>query len=278
MQSSQEPGREHARRIGPWQVRIIIFVVAIAFLLLALDWVEIEERPLFYRDVIKDVGVVILGLVVVDFVWQLVGGDPVQNAMRTIADTIDARFEATLRLPGLMGRVQRLGLEDLVERQDSLHINIPARIDAASHAVDFSGWTLNMMRENAAVREALARAARRGVRVRILLPEVAGATWLKQTNQAELIEGMEAGCRQIVRDLRPLAAEGAKIRLLKKYVIMGSVLRFDDWMQVTPYLVCRSTPQTPRLHLRGPDLPLFQAWLAEFEFGFAHAIDAYTGY
>ena len=44
-----------------------------------------------------------------------------------------------------------------------------------------------------------------------------------------------------------------------------SVLRFDDLIQVVPYLISRKTSETVRFLIKGVESPLFCMWLGEFE-------------
>lgn len=257
----------HARRIGAWQVRAIILIVSIAFLLVAVDLTPGPERAMLYTGIIRDIGVVILSLIAVDLVWQLVGGDPIHNALRALRGKLEDSVAEAFRFPAFADHARRLGMDGVAGRQDSLPLRIAQRIDSSSSCVDISGWALDLIREDHGVHEALLRAVKRGVQVRLLLAHP-NADWLKATNFPGKVGGVQAIARELLPELRQLSADGGTVRWVKDVVIMFSIIRFDDWMQVMPYFLSETSRNSPRFHLNGPDTSLFKSWMKEFEYAF----------
>lgn len=271
MQTSDNPAGQGHARIGPWQARGIIALVAILFLVIAwfLAKDQTTAREELVRSVVADVGVVVFGLLVVDMVWQLAGGEPIQNTLRYLDGKLVGKIEESHELTGLMVHVHRLGLHGIAENQDPLRLKLADRINNSKTAIDISGWSLYLLHEHSAVQRALVQAAERGVAVRIVMPS-SGAGWLAAVNKPDIVAGARSMAAQVQAQLQPLLSAGAGIHLQDRFVITSSILRFDDFLQVMPYLVSETSSNSPRLQVRGPDTPLYQLWMAEFDYLYNH--------
>lgn len=270
MASSEEEEDHHpssGARIGPWQVRMIILLVAALILVVSIFLTAPRERLGVFGDIVKDVGVVVLGLVVIDIVWQLVGGDPVQNSLVALGDRMRTSVGKMLRLSEFTRKADPLGVIAIACDEDALPLKLPRLIENASQSVDISGWCLLMIMEHSEVQRALERALKRGVVVRILMSDP-DAAWLQAMNKPNNLEGVRTTARQMLTPLKSLARQGALVRQLRDRAMTVSMLRFDEFMQVMPYLVSETSAHSPRFHVQKAESHLFRAWQREFEYTF----------
>jgi hypothetical protein len=259
--------------LSPWQVRIIIGFIAALPLVLAFTIFATDQN--FWRDLVKDFGVVIAGLLVVNLVWSIVGGEPLENAIKALRQELQ-RTEASLgSFSKLTSSAQAAGLLDVGANSSALQYPPDQLLRVIEHAktrICICGLTLLLLQENHTLVNGLEMAAKRGVLVQILLASHDN-TWLQASNQDAALPGMAGVIANTISILKA-AARGAtqlQVHALRNKTIMLSLLRFDEIMFATPYLVSTMTSSSPRFMVSGSDSPLFNAWMREFDYLFGVA-------
>ena len=66
-------------------IRRLVIPILVGLVLIgsAAFMTELDHRNSLYTEIVKDLGVVVLGLSVVSLVWMLSGGDPIQTSLNT---------------------------------------------------------------------------------------------------------------------------------------------------------------------------------------------------
>jgi hypothetical protein len=263
--------------LRPWQVRIIIGVIAAVPLILALTLFHTNAE--FYRDLIKDFGVVIAGLLVVNLVWSVVGGEPLENAIKSLRCKLQETRGNLNHISKLTHSAQVAGLVDLGPNSTALQYQpgqLEQLIRLAKGQICMSGLTLQLLHENHDLVTALQNAARSGIPVKLLLASDDNQ-WLEGSNDNDTLPATRELIRSTVAVLKRAGENETRflVRVLGEKTFTASMIRVGDAMIVTPYLVSTMTSASPRFEVSGPDSPLFTTWMREFDHLFEMAKPAW---
>ena len=253
-------------------------VIGLIVIGIAIFWfVDVPaERERLAVEALKDVGVVVIGIAVIEFVWALLGGAPTEHGLRRllselnitridIGSDVDSIRREVTTISLLVASGRRCGLENIGVSQDDLSFDYPdfiASVRAAKEIIQISGASLYFLYANDEALRALVDRAGDGLTVEILLPADDN-----QILMAIFQDRFEPHLRQTVKDLTKRIADlQSNIRLirLKRKALTTTIIRVDDVMLVTPYLYSRQTSESPRFLLRNPDSPLFKIYEGEF--------------
>jgi hypothetical protein len=214
-------------------------------------------HPGFWKDIIKDIGVVIFSIAMIDLLWHWLGGDPVGNAIAKLHES-----------NALVVQADRCGLIGVGAKREDLWSPTEIRnmILASKSNIDLCGWTLYLFTENHNLMRALVERASDGVRVRVLVGHPKNP-FLEGSVKQSLLNQMREQMNVSIAEFGGHQSQSSNFvtRAIRDKTIAVSLLRFDDKMQVTPYLVNYSTEVTPRYNFLGLDREVFERYLREFE-------------
>jgi hypothetical protein len=235
-----------------------------------------EEQKRFPGEVLKDIGVVVAGLAIVDILWTFIGGDPLHKDIARVEGAV----AALARSVRIVDQAQKLGVLQIERKPDDLDMTKPvAAIDSANHSIDMCGYTLHSLFATGEFKNKLEKAiVERKVIVRICISSPGNMDALKNCDLS-VRTSMPAESQDVLNYLSELrirlagykdGAELAKrltILELKDSVMTMSILRRDDLMLAVPYLQHAFTLGSPALLVvrSGAD-PLFQVYEREFEY------------
>jgi hypothetical protein len=259
--------------LSPWQVRIIIGFIAALPLVLACTLFATDAN--FWRDLVKDFGVVIAGLLVVNLVWSIVGGEPLENAIKALRQELQKTEVNLGRFSKLTSSAQATGLLDVGANSSALEYQADHLLRMIEHAksrICVCGLTLLLLQENHSLVNGLKEASKRGVLVQVLLASHDNP-WLKASNQDAALPGIAGVITNTIGILKAAAqnANQFQVRALRNKTFTLSLLRFDETMIATPYLVSTMTSSSPRFVVSGSNGPLFNTWMREFDYLFEAA-------
>jgi hypothetical protein len=236
-------------------IGVILLLVAIVLKLL--------RQELGY-EVFLNLGISVIAVTVVEYIWKQVGGDPISRA-------IDRLRIATL----LLGDLEGTGIERIYsERQDSDARMWHQRVAAASE-VDLMSLCLSrdwLLRPE--FRETIERAAgERRTRYRILVldprSELASQR-AREEEKKEFLPTIEQSLATLMGMRKRLGAEIAgtyfQIKVANRANVYCRIIRADDMMLVTKYLCHSSGGTSPTLELHGKDTSWFRKFTDEFEY------------
>jgi hypothetical protein len=234
-----------------------------------------SERDWLAMEALKDVGVVVIGIAVIEFVWALLGGAPTENALRSlvtqlntasavIRNDVDSIKQEVSTVAALAASGRRCGLENIGMGRDDLRFDYPnfiAQVDAAMEKIQICGATLNFLYANDSALNALVERAKH-LPVEILLPDDDNTMAM-----AMFQDRFGPNVRLNAKDLADRITQSnsaIKLLRLKNKAMTMSMVRIDDMMLVTPYLFSRQTTESPRFLIRDKKTPLFETYENEF--------------
>ncbi len=216
------------------------------------------------HELLKDFGVVIVSLTVVDLLWQLVGGEPLSK-----------EIEEMRNLNTLTRQAHESGLEEVGSKRTKLTDawNLHS-ISQCRQAIDMCGHTLFTLIENQSFLHALIEQAKRNVKVRLLIYAPDNPALQTNINPAAL----ETSTGQMRNSWATFNAERNKlskehkanfeVRRLHSRAMHASIVRIDDRLTALGYLNSKYTAESPIYAIKGSDKPLFRIYAEEFDFCF----------
>lgn len=219
-------------------------------------------------DVVKDIGIVIGSLGLVDLLWGFVGGDP-----------LSAQIERLKSLNQLNDDAEKAGLVRVLARSaDYRDDSWVSLVQSSRSAVELSGHTLYQVVEQEEFCNALAAKAREGVQVRVLvnhpdnpaLPHGIDRTHDNLRTMREEMAHSWQHFRQLRESLPVDRQKNLEVsRLEHGGVLHAAIRRFDEKLFVVPYLYSKRTPETPLYIIEDSSKDLFKAYIKEFDALFA---------
>ena len=223
-----------------------------------------KSGALLVSEILKDIGVVVFSLALVDILWQRFGGDPVQAQITKLEGTTNNALR-------IVQQAHTSGLSHIVSRVGNIpDIELLEYISSSKLQIDFCGYTLYHIFEREQLAHALDERVRAGVPVRILIGDPANPD-LFANIQVQTKTAMEGQMKFVSDSLvswksnSTISVSSLDARRLGKGPLSLSVLRFDDRMLVVHYLWTRFTSETPSLLIQGLDKPLFRTYADEFD-------------
>lgn len=209
-------------------------------------------------DLCKDLAVMLGAVVVLEYLWSTLGGDPLARQIEKLAELTELHSDG-----------QKTGLK-------RLKIGEPAPdwlafIRKCQQSIELAGYMLHPFGDNPEIRKALAERATHGVKIRILLFNPTNPALQHIVNPTDLdamISMMKLNYRRFVES-QPTDKRFAKnydVAQLQHGVLDFSYYRFDNEIHVVNYLYKVETPASPVLVIRGDSkVPLFRLYEGAFD-------------
>ncbi|NUO81087.1 hypothetical protein HUU05_13490 [candidate division KSB1 bacterium] len=232
----------------------VLFVVS-GFLLFLLSYVFQLNQYLLLADGVKDFGVVLLSIVVLDFIWNAVGGDFSRKDFQS-------------------NGVSKVYLTPDEAEKDFSWIEL---VKKAKKRIDLQGLTLNYLATKQEFMTALRERIIAGVEVRVVLMSPDNPI----SNDAQHFlypEDLKAGSKtssaifkRLEYEINGIESKRGQFTLLlsKEHSISIALRRFDDKLFVIHYQLNRHTADTPVYLIReGENSELFHSYLTSFDDSF----------
>lgn len=228
---------------------------------------EEREKSHFYGELAKDIGVVVFGLALVDMLWSVFGGDPLQQDLTKL-----------LRSMRLIDQSQKCGLIDVAKNPEELDMTDPVdAIKEAKRSIDMCGFTLHALYSKGRLKENLESALRNKVKVRICISSPTNDDVLKNCTthaskamptQSQTVLDHVLGLKaELLAQNEKLVAERLSIYELRHGYMSASIMRRDGLMLVVPYLRNTFTLDSPAfLLVDSGTSPLFDSYQKEFDY------------
>lgn len=255
-----------------WVIAATIFVLLGAGLVVVSVVLETKKYAVA-SAVALNLGLATLALVLIDSIWRLVGGNPLDARIEALDKQV-RELAATTRL---IEGARVVGLENIWLRQGDFgkQSEWESLIREAHHHVDVMarsafGWTKSRLLK-AIVTDRIHRSRvtfrwllmSRSNRHLALLAEEDGHT-------SSLLDGKLHAMEDMLCDIRrSLPVEDRKffqIRTFDHVPLYFSTIRVDDRWLVTQYLFSRSSDECPLTSLRGEDSAWASMYAEEFNF------------
>lgn len=233
----------------------IVLIIAILILIISF-FIRPEEITIrnFLYNAIFNIGFIIITIVVVNGLWYVLGGAPLEN---TIHDLMDSAYLLSDRVST---GIQRHFLSNADFSQSYIWADL---LQNAKKNVNMMGYSLHAWTKNNDVKNILLELAKRDVKIRIMVMDEknkyfnAGLNYeLNSFTKQYMIDEVKF-CLEFytsICDNLPIEKKD-NIQLVKitNGFVESQIIRIDNIMYVTPYLYSLNTDASPILVLKNGD-------------------------
>jgi hypothetical protein len=231
----------------------------------------------FAAEILKDLGVVIAGLAIVDWLWTLFSGDPVQQKIDQLQSSIGDAFE-------IVRHARNSGVIRIDSNPVDLDAGFPTDTFKSALEIDLCGMTLHSLFARGDLISTLEYAVKRGCKVRICIASPTNSVVLENSLQdaRAAMPGQSASVIEAVGSLKK-SLPGAQAKGdLSLYVLPNGVMtafisRIDQKMLVVPYLRSAFTMNSPAMLLENTSKQrsLFAIYKQEFDYLVAQSSEVF---
>lgn len=256
-----------------WSLGIILVLLSVILRLVGASIAFWQ----FWADLSLNVGVSVLAVSIVDFLWRRLGGDPIMAAIHRL-HTVTALLR-DLEESGIeriyVSRDQFQGKKELLD-----HMRAGRQVDLVGITLQH-GWA-----NDPELRDILAKRAGHGkchFRIMVFHPD-SGVVKQRDKEEAEEFNpksarvSSDAGTSlnifsQIRSGLPKEDQPFLEIRAIFETNLYCSIIRVDNMMLVSQYLISRRGSKSPTLEVRGAHSPFYQMYAKEFNQTWTRAIE-----
>jgi hypothetical protein len=246
----------------------------IAYLLATLITNPTESEK-FWTNSIQNIAFIILTIVIVDFLWQIIGGEPVRETLNTLAATLSEMRASVV----LLEDSKKTGLHRLFSVSGALgsHREWMDRLKQTRAKVDLLGYTLHVWTRGENFEQEMIALVKAGVHVRILIMDETNPNLHSLVNENQISSisvtsvKAEIGVAKnafltIATELENQSPLGSfELRTLKEDLIVSQICRTDSRLTAVQYLYSVVASRSPLIDVRGMDTELFQVYMDEFD-------------
>lgn len=226
-------------------------------------------------DISLNIGLAIIAVSIIDWIWRRVGGDPLMNAI------VELRSTTTL-LSDLHGTgVQRIFINrslasdyrrSIIEKMSSAR-----EVDMLGIALR-SGWASTVEFQN--VLKSRAKSDKTIFRIAVFDPDskVAAQRSFEEDGKytQRIAESASSTLRiltSIKKELHPSYKKALKVRVVGETGLYCSIIRVDDVMLVTKYLLHLSGNNSETYIIQGKENSFYKLYMEEFNMAWNKAVD-----
>jgi xanthosine utilization system XapX-like protein len=267
-------------------------LVVVAWL---LDGVVGENS--FAQNVLTSLGIVLVAVVAVEFVWSLLGGEPLSTAVDNLRSVNSNIERSTVDIEAATGQLQH----DITRLRSSVRLleasyasglrwatansgdwgsweDWMALLRSGKNEVDLLGHTLQSWRAGKDLKRTIVDLAKSGCQIRVVTMDLENSE-LGSAIEAGLLDviSIEETRSSLAKTLEFFSqvskevgeAEGLtgsfEIRTLHHGQPPFHMVRVDQRMLALPYLSSIAASSSPLLDIEGRDSSLYRAYLADFD-------------
>jgi hypothetical protein len=258
--------------------QLVFFIIGFLLLVVAFLISTSEERSgviRFLGSASQDLAFIILTIVVVDFLWAILGGEPINQVLKMLTDTL-REMRASVKL---LEESKTTGLEQIYAVSGALgsHSYWMSRLASAKEKIDLMGYSLHVWTRGENFENVVVKLAQSGVKIRVLTMDENNEDLESLINSRQISSVSTAAAREEVRVVRKVFVDisnylkgtqssgNFEFRTLKKGVIVCQLCRTDSELTMVQYLYSVVASRSPVMLIRGQDTQLFDVYSREFE-------------
>jgi len=238
----------------------------------------------FWKDILVQFAVVFIAVGLVDFVWDILGGDPMElrmvNAFSDFYTKLDHLHHSMAILSDIVDR--NIGLDRIWPNRRAWASDSSEGLEAwkervcQAKSVDIMSNTLwNGWFKDEGFRKRFFDSLARGVTARILIYDPnSNVLRLRAANEHDPTQGrqmrneIESTLQMIVEGregLKSAARKNLKVRLTTNHYHLAQIIRADDKMLVAVYMSSKSGSHALTFQLKGPYTVYFSTYMEQIE-------------
>lgn len=253
------------KKIYPYIILTILgaLVVIIAFFVKP-DTITNNE---FIYTVFLNIGFAVLTIVIVNFLWFILGGQPLEEIIHKSVNTFKLASDGF-----------KVGLDRifLVSSEFATPNEWIVKLKSAKNEIDLMGYSLCMLTRTNDFQNTLLQLVNKNIKIRILIMdeenEHFGAALNFEALSSLTLESMKGEveacthCVEYVRGhIKKNKEKNFKFEKVKKGLTECQIIRIDNYLYVTPYLYSKHTSGSPLFTLKKQEGGLYDKYVEEFE-------------
>lgn len=263
--------------------RWLFLVIGLLVLSTAYFMTDPAKRGEFWPTTVQNVALIALTVVIVEFLWDLAGGDPVTEEFADVRSTLGELRQSIV----LLGDSHRTGLRRIVAASVEVGNEFwRERIKSATRKVELMGYSLKVWTKTPNFERTVAERARAGVKFKLLLMAPDNRHIEAFVNTAipgETVEGVRQNISDALAAFKAIHQQLAKagvadkleVRVVTNGLVVTQLSRFDDTLTAVQYLYSQVASRTPLLEVAGGKSELFRIYVQEFDELWDGAVDAF---
>jgi hypothetical protein len=250
----------------------IFFIIGILLMVCSLlvrlranfSWVE------YFSALLNDFSFVLLTVVILDFFWNILGGDPLVEQLKKIEGSLT-----------LLQDSSKAGLIRIFYASGgfSSHQDWMERLLKVNKSLDLMGYTLFVWGRGEGFQQKIIDLVKRGVVVRILIMDPNNPFYNAIINDAipgnteAATRGESSGAINLFENLRAQITSihgneklgSFEFRLVKKGIVLCQICRTDNCLTAISYLYSENASRTPLIEAEQKETGLFDIYQTEFD-------------
>jgi len=255
------------KKTKPLQIFFVLGIVLLA-LSYAMKDTSITDKS-FASGLFNQVGFIILTVVIINWLWEVMGGEPISETL--------AQFRSTVRL---LNDSHVSGIERVVPVSGEFgnHGDWMERLRSANREVDLMGYSLHVWTRGYNFQEEVEELVKRGVNLRIMIMDEDNQNISCFVDNPQIpyisIEQVKEEIRIVKRIFETLIEKmdssgdikngSLKFRTIKRGIASCQICRTDNEMTIVCYLYSIVVSHSPLFLIRGHDSKLYSTYLKEF--------------
>jgi hypothetical protein len=253
---------------------ISVLVIVVSFFLTRQSSSYALDQYLFWGDILKNTGLTILTVVVITFLWNLLGGDPVNNSITKLDGTLK-NFQDSVKL---LEDSKVSGLERVlaVSGKFGSHDEWMGRLKAAEKVIDLMGYDILVWTKGENFENEISTLVSRGVKIRVLImdetnPHLEAFMNLTQITSISInvvkenIKLVKNVFSNIKSSLNHSLQPHLEMKTLKKGLIPMQICRTDNNLTMVQYIFSEIASRSPILVVKGEESSLYKIYQNEFD-------------
>lgn len=252
------------RRSFPYIVISVIALLILGFAYVVKPAQTTNEG--FFFDLLLNVGYMVVTIVIVNALWYILGGDPLQNNIEDLKSTTN------LLSDGIKSGLTRFFLSHQAILAEHTWISM---LESAKKNIDMMGYSLHAWTKNDAIAKVLIKLAKKGIQVRVMVMSPnnphfnAGLNYglnsFTESYMKDEVSLCAEFCNKIKSSLPDDKENNVQMVNIENGLTECQIIRVDDKIYVTPYLYSLNTDESPLFVLKnGEKNDAFDKYLAEF--------------
>jgi len=263
-------------QIKPFIIFLIIsfLLILCGFLVSNLSAAVDNDKFVFFGELFKNTGFTIFTVAAVSALWNLLGGDPVDQSIGKLDGTL-SEFRSSVKL---LEDSKENGLNRILAT--SSDFGSPRlwveRLKTAKRNIDLLGYTLIVWADGNKIEEELENLAKRGVKIRVLIMDENNPHLPAFLNTAQISAVTLKVVKEDIRNsynfftaikesLAPEVQSNLEIRTLKMGLISMQLCRTDNRMTMVQYIYSLRASRSPMMEITNAESDMFKVYSNEFE-------------